>query len=75
MHGGGSCVAEGGCMGGGLCMHGDMHSRGCAWHGGMCGRSMAEGMHAWRERWPLQQMVHILLECILVQHENILHKN
>ena len=51
--------------------------RGCAWQrrghawqrgacmaGGMCGGG--GGGHAWQERWPLQQMVRILLECILV---------
>ena len=40
--------------------------------GGMCGRGTCmAGGHAWwgcvwQERWPLQQMVRILLECILV---------
>ena len=33
----------------------------CVWWGGMCTRG-----HAWQQRWPLQQMVHILLECILI---------
>ena len=66
MHGGWSCVAEGGCMAGGV------HGMGVCVVGGV---SMAGGIHAWQERWPLQQMVRILLECILVQHENILHKN
>ena len=31
--------------------------------GGMCG-----GGHVWLERWPLQQVVRILLECILVTY-------
>ena len=77
---GGACVAGGhewqeghawwqgarawqGGMNGRRGMHG---GRGCAWWeaclvGGVCGRG-----HAWQERWPLQQMVRILLECILV---------
>ena len=40
----------------GVCMAGGMHGK-----DGMCGRG-----HAWQERWPLQQAVCILLECILV---------
>ena len=55
------------------CVHSrGMHGRGGAWQGyawqvGMHGRGHAwqEG-HAWQKRWPLQQMVCILLECILV---------
>ena len=80
MHGKGVQVREGVCMAGacmvggmcgrgvcgGVCVAGGMHGRcvcyrgnawqGCAWWGG----------HAWQERWPLQWMVCILLECILV---------
>ena len=62
----------------GACMAGSMHGREHAWQGacmagGMCGggcawlRACMAGGHAWQERWPLQQMVCILLECILVQ--------
>ena len=36
--------------------------------GGVCGRG-----HAWQERRPLQQMVRILLECILVFCENTIN--
>ena len=65
---GGGCVwqgvcVEGGCMagrhawcGGGACMAGGVHGRGHAWQRGA----------AWEERWQLQLMVRILLECILV---------
>ena len=53
----GVCMERGDVHGkGGVCMAG-----GHAWHGGMCG-----GEHAWQERWLLQWMVCILLECILV---------
>ena len=44
----------------GACMALSIHDRGL--HGGMHSR----GGHAWQERRPLQWMVHILLECILV---------
>ena len=55
-----------------------MCDRGHVWQRGACmvgvcmasGACMAGGMHgegrAWQERQPLQQMVRILLECILV---------
>ena len=48
---------------GGMCGKGSMHGEGdmCT-EGGAC---VVWG-HAWQERQPLQQMVHILLECILV---------
>ena len=47
-----------------------VHGGGHAWWGGggvhaWHGACMAEG-YAWQERWPLQRVVHILLECILV---------
>ena len=35
---------------------------------GVHARGMHSRGHAWQERWPLQQMVRILLECILVLH-------
>ena len=49
----GSCMA-----GDGRCMAGGMHGG-----GGMCGG----GGGAWQERRPLQRMVRILLECIIVR--------
>ena len=56
----------------GVCMSkGNMRGEGgnvwwgaCMPKGGLC---VAGGGHAWQERWPLQQMVCILLECVLVQ--------
>ena len=58
MHGRGACMA-GGMHGNGVyTWQGDMHGRGCVhgWGGG----------GVWQERQPLQWMVCILLECILV---------
>ena len=49
--------------GGGACV-----ARGCAFVAGR-GVCMAGG-HAWQERQPLHQAVHILLECILVFKRN-----
>ena len=61
IHGREACVAGGVCMAGrvcmarsGLCIAGDIHGKE-VWMGG--GR-------AWQERWPLKQVVCILLECI-----------
>ena len=70
----------GGCITGG-CIAGGMYGRGVAWQGvawqgacmagGMCGRGHVwQGGHAWHERRPLKQTVHILLECILVENCN-----
>ena len=53
-----------GMHGRGACMAGGGH----VWQGGVHGRG-----HAWQERWPLQQAVHILLECILVLLELFLN--
>ena len=64
--------------GGGHAWQGNVHGKGVhggghAWQGGMCGKGvcMAGGMHdrghTWHERWPLQRMVCILLECIFVK--------
>ena len=58
----------------GACIVGVMLGRGCASQGCVCGGGMhgGGGGHSWQgglriqERWPLKQMVHILLECILV---------
>ena len=44
---------------------GAMCGRGCAWQ-----EACVAGGHAWQERWPLQQAVRILLECILVLLEH-----
>ena len=52
MHGKGACVARGTCMAKGVYM-----AKGCMHGKGGC---------AWQERWPLQQTVCILKECILV---------
>ena len=68
MYGGGMHGKEGMC-GRRVCM---AWVGACMAGGGMCGRRehawqevyMAGG-HVWQERWPLQQTVHILLECIL----------
>ena len=49
----------------GACMAGDMHGG-----GHVCLRG---GGHAWQERWPLQRTDRILLECILVLHEERLN--
>ena len=54
-------MAEGGAWLG--CMHGGMHGRGVHGRG-----------HAWQERRPLQQTIHILLECILVFFQFMLLK-
>ena len=54
---GGHAWQRGACMAKGVCMEKGV----CAWHGGTCG-----GEHAWQERWLLQWMVCILLECIPV---------
>ena len=81
MHGGGrACV--GGMHGvvGHVCWGRACMVREHAWLGGMHGRGMhgegyawqrvyMAGGHAWQERWPLQWVVHILLECILVKFE------
>ena len=67
----------GACMAGGMCGRGAMCSRrvcvvGACMIGGMHGRRHVwkghawQGGHVWQERQPLQQMVRILLECILV---------
>ena len=58
------CVRQGACVAGGVhvrgaSMAGGMHDRVCAWRG---------GEHVWQERQPLQRVVRILLECILVVH-------
>ena len=62
-----------GCIAGGHAWQWGMLGRGHAWQGvghvwqeGVC----VAGGHAWQKRWPLQQMVHILLECILVYIQN-----
>ena len=60
IHGREGAYMAGDCMAGG-CVAGDMHGRGHVWWG-----ACMAGGHAWQERWPLQQAVHILLECILV---------
>ena len=76
MHGG--QVWQGACMAG-VCIAGCVCAGGHAWQGGMLGRGMHGRGHAWQrgyvwrghtwqERWPLQCMVHILLECIIVSH-------
>ena len=56
----GMCMAKGGVHGEGACMaKGDMHGE-----GGAC---VAKGRGcAWQERRPLQRMVRILLQCVLV---------
>ena len=78
MHGGGMCgrghVWQGGMCGRGACMaEGGMHGRGVC----MAGVCMVRGMHGrgacvaggvWQERWSLQGVVSILLECSLVTH-------
>ena len=64
-------------MAGEACMVGDMHDRGACvarehvWQGahmagGMYGRGMCGGGHAWHEKWQLQQAIRILLEYIIV---------
>ena len=56
VHGKGECAWQG-----------DMHSRGHAWWGACVAGGVHDGgVCAWQERRPLQQMVRILLECILV---------
>ena len=62
----GACMVKGqpvwpGGVHGRGCVAGGMHGQGVCMTGGMHGRG-----HALQERWPLQWMVHILLECILV---------
>ena len=71
----GACVV-GACMAGGMNGRG-MHGQGCAWWGvgacvaGVCvAGGVHGGRHAWQERWPLQQTVCILVECILVYIQN-----
>ena len=77
----GTCMAKGGMCGKGghawwmgwPVWPGGVHGRGCVAcgvHGqGVCMTGKMHGRgHAWQERWPLQWMVHILLECILVEH-------
>ena len=75
--GGGACVVGsmcgregvhgGGVMGGicrGMCVVGGMRGGEVQ---GVCGRgACVAGGHAWQERRPLQRVVRILLECILV---------
>ena len=48
------------CMAGWACMAGGLRGRGCVVVGG-----------AWQEKRPLQRVVRILLECILVQNKTI----
>ena len=74
----GTCVAgeawQGACMAGGMCGKGVymagacMCGMGCVWQGACVARGCVwqEGMHVWQERQPLQWVVHILLQCILV---------
>ena len=67
MHSGGHAW-QGACVAGRMCGRGGMHGRGM--HGrGACvaGGHVWQLGHAWQERWPLQQTVSILLECILVK--------
>ena len=71
----GACVV-GGEHGGRVCMvgacmvewGGGVHGRGSVYGGvwGMGVHGGGGGVVAWQEIWPLQQMVRILLECILV---------
>ena len=66
LHGrGGACMVGGHAWWG--CVTGGMHGRGCVWWGGCAwqGACVAGGC-VWQERRPLQRMVRILLECILV---------
>ena len=44
---------------------GGLHGRGCAWWEHAWQGGVWQVGHAWQERRPLQQMVRILLECIL----------
>ena len=70
----GACMAGGHVWQGGraclvgACMAGGMHGRGVCVAGGMCGSGGAcmAGGHVWQENRPLQWVVCILLECILV---------
>ena len=87
MHGGGvaggpawqgACMAMHGHGWQGACVVGGMHGGGHAWQGACVVGGMHGGGHAWQgwghvwqERWPLQQTVHILLECILVLEGNV----
>ena len=61
----GACMVGGvhdrGCVAGGIHGRGSVHGRGACMVGCVCGRG-----HAWQKKWPLQWMVCILLECILV---------
>ena len=66
MYGKGGHAWQGACVVVEECMAGGMHGREHAWQGGMCGKG-GKGGHAWQERRPLQRMVSILLECILVE--------
>ena len=77
MHGRGACMVGGLHHRGGMCGRGaacvmgvgvavaGVHSRGVNQGTCMAGACVVEGC-TWQERWPLQQMVRILLECILV---------
>ena len=60
MHGRG--MAGGMCMAGEACIARGMHSRWVC----MAGRGVYGRGHVWQERRPLQWIVHILLECIVV---------
>ena len=77
VHGGGARGGGGhvwwGIVHGGGMHDGGVHGRGHVWPGGThgggtCVVSMHGRGHAWQERWPLQQALRILLECILVRH-------
>ena len=57
----GEHVWQGGMHGGGACIVEGMHGRGHAWQG-----TCMAGGHAWQGKQQLQQVVHILLECIIV---------
>ena len=69
MCGRGGMHGRGVCMAGGYAWQGGMHG-GHAWGACMAGRHVWQGVcmagGAWQERQPLQQVVRILLECILV---------
>ena len=51
---------------GGVCDRGVCMAGGHVWQGGVHGRGVHGRGHAWQERQPLQRVVCILLECILV---------
>ena len=75
----GACVSGGHTWQEGVCGRGHawqegVHGRGismaggCVWQGGCIAGGMYGRGCEWQERRPLQQAVHILLECILVVH-------